>query len=137
MLANVAAKTEIKDIVWYVRHDTPSFDNISLVNEHVLSKINTEFSYVSRTISAKPVDKHNRWSMVIGSLSGTEIPIYVIVGFQKQVTEGRNQKQNNAIFDTPDIIDASCKIGTARYPNNPYQIDFTINKYNEAYDEIR
>ena len=36
------AKVEIKDIVWYVRHNTPSFDNNSLVNEHILSKKNTE-----------------------------------------------------------------------------------------------
>ena len=38
---NVAAKITIEDIVWYVRHDTPSFDNIALVNEHILAKNNT------------------------------------------------------------------------------------------------
>ena len=37
-----SAEVEIKDIVWYVRHDTPWFDNVSLVNEHILSKKNTE-----------------------------------------------------------------------------------------------
>ena len=37
------AKIEIEDIVWYDGQDTPSFDNISLVNEHILSKKNTEY----------------------------------------------------------------------------------------------
>ena len=32
------AQIEIKDIGWYVRHDTPSFGNIALVNEHILAK---------------------------------------------------------------------------------------------------
>ena len=37
-LDNVAAKITIEDIVWYVRHETPSFDIIALVNEHILAK---------------------------------------------------------------------------------------------------
>ena len=73
------AKIEIKDIAWYVRHDTPSFDNISLVNEHILAKKNTECSYVARTVSSKQVNSNNKWKMEIGSLSGIDIPIYVIV----------------------------------------------------------
>ena len=42
------AKYEIKDVAWYVRHDTPSFDNISLDNEHILPMKNTDYCYVSR-----------------------------------------------------------------------------------------
>ena len=30
------AKLEIKDIIWYVRHQTPSYDNIALVSNHLL-----------------------------------------------------------------------------------------------------
>ena len=36
------AKYEIKDIVWYVGHDTPSSDNIAFVNEHILAMKNTD-----------------------------------------------------------------------------------------------
>ena len=65
------------------------------------------------------------------------MPIYVIVCFQSADRTGPEQTQNNAIFDSPDIIEASCNIGTVRYPDNEYQIDFTRNKYNEPYNEIR
>ena len=58
-LDNVAAKITIEDIVWYVRHDTSSFNNIALVNEHILAKNNTEYSYVSRSVSSKPVNANN------------------------------------------------------------------------------
>ena len=130
------AKVDIKDIVWYVRHDTPSFDNIALVNEHILSKKNTEYSYVSRMISYKPVNSNNNWSFEIGTESGTNIPIYVIVGFQTAARAGPDQTQNNAIFDRPDIIEASCNVGTVRYPDHEFQVDFNRNKYNEPFNEI-
>ena len=131
------AKVEIKDIVWYVRHDTPSFDNIALVNEHILAKKNTEYSYVSRSISSKPVNSNNNWRMEIGVESGNNVPIYVIVGFQSAARAGPNQEQNNAIFDRLDVIEASCNVGTVRYPEHEYQVDFERNKYNEPYNEIR
>ena len=38
------AKIEVKKMVWCVRHDTTSFDNISLVNDHILSKKNSPYS---------------------------------------------------------------------------------------------
>ena len=132
-----AAKIDIKDIVWYVRHDTPSFDNIALVNEHILAKKNTDYSYVSRMISSKPVNSNNNWRMEIGTESGTDVPIYVIVGFQSAARAGPNQEQNNAIFDRLDVIEASCNVGTVRYPDHEYQVDFDRNKYNEPYNEIR
>ena len=36
---------------------------------------------------------------------------YAIIGFQTQDRFSPNQLQNNAIFDCPDIIEASCHIG--------------------------
>ena len=102
--ADVAAELEIKHIVWYVRHNTSSFDNISLVNEHFLAKNNTEYSFVSRMISSKQVNSKNKWRMEIGSLSDIDIPIYVIVGFRSQAKTGPNQRQNNAKFDNLDVF---------------------------------
>ena len=89
------AKIEIKDIVWYVRHDTPSFDNTSLVNEHSLAKKNTDCSYVSRMNSLKSVNSNINWRTEIGTESGTDVPIYVSVGFQSAARAGPNQEQNN------------------------------------------
>ena len=131
------AKVEMKDIIWYVRHDTPSFDKITLVNEHIPSKKNTECSFVSRMISYKPVNSNNNWKMEIGVESGSDVPIYVVVGVQSAARAGPDQTQNNAIFDRPDIIEASCNIGSVRYPEHEYQVDFNRNKYNEPYNEIR
>ena len=72
-----------------------------------------------------------------GTESGTDVPIYVIVGFQSAARAGPNQEQNNAIFDRLDVIEASCNVGTVRYLEHEYQIYFERNKYNEPYNEIR
>ena len=88
-------------------------------------------------ISSKPVNSNNNWRMEIGTESGTDVPIYVIVGFQSAARAGPNQEQNNAILDRLDVIEASCTIGTVRYPDHEYQVDFERNKYNEPYNEIR
>ena len=75
--------------------------------------------------------------MEIGKESGTDVPIYVIVGFQSAARAGPDQEQIKAIFDRLDVIEASCNIGTVRYPDHEYQVDFERNKYNEPYNEIR
>ena len=74
--------------------------------------------------------------MEIGSLSGIDIAIYVIVGFQSAERTGPNEEQNNAIFDNLDVIEASCKIGSARYPQHEYQVDLGRKEYNEPFKEI-
>ena len=136
-LTGDVAKLEFKDIVWYVRHDTPSFYNISLANEHTLSKKNTEYSYVSRMVSYKPLNSNHNWMMAIGVEGGSDEPIFVIIGFQSAQKAGPNQTQNNARFDRLDVIEASCNVGTQRYPDHEFQIDYQRNKYNEAYNEVR
>ena len=75
--------------------------------------------------------------MEIGSLSGIDIPIHIIVGFQSQARTGLDLRQNNAIFDTLDVLEASCNIGSVRYPEHEYQVDFERNRYIVPYNEIR
>ena len=132
------ARVEIKDIIWYVRHHTPSYDNIALVSNHLLSGKNTDNSYISRTVSQKAVDSNNQWIFEFGVKSGDELLIYAIIAFQNQDRFSPDQTQNNAIFDHPDIIEASCHIGSVKFPDtNEYQVDFERNKFNDLYNEVR
>ena len=132
------ARLDIKDIIWYVRHQTPSFENITLVSNHLLSNKNTDYSYISRTVSQKQVDSNNQWIFELGVKSGDELPLYAMIAFQNQDRVSPDQMQNNAIFDRPDIIEASCVIGSTKYPDtNEYQVDFERKKYNDLYNEVR
>ena len=88
-------------------------------------------------VSYKPVKTNKNWSFEIGVESGTDIPICVIVGFQSAARTGPDQTQNNAIFERPDVIEASCNVGSVKDPDNEFQKDFNRNKNNEPYNEIR
>ena len=70
----------------------------------------------------KPVYSNNNRTREVGTESGTNIPIYVVVGFQSAAIAGL------------DVIEASCNLGTTRYPDTDKEIDFEKNKYNDAYD---
>ena len=41
------------------------------------------------------------------------------------------------MIDRLDIIEASCNVGSVRYPEHEYQIDFKRNKHNEPDNEVR
>ena len=53
--------------------------------------------------------------------------------FKHKIRFSPDQTQNNAIFDRPDIIEASCVIGSTKFPDNEYQVDFERNKYNDLF----
>ena len=80
-------KVENKDIVWYVRRDTPSFYNLSLGCEHILAKKNTEFHMFQGwfRINLSIRTTIGRWKE---SLSREMIPIYVTDGFKSAVRAG-------------------------------------------------
>ena len=44
-------------------------------------------------------------------------------------------QEKKAIFDRLDVTEASCNVGTVRYPEHEYQVDFDRSKNNEPYNE--
>lgn len=132
-----AAKIEITDIALYVPHYTTSLENQILVTEHVNNNNLTNMSYIERVMSTKSVNGNNTWTFELGVEAGMDIPIYVIVGFQTATRMGPSQEQNNGIFDRLDVIGASLKIGSERYPDNEMQIDYNRNNYVQPYDELK
>ena len=132
-----AAKIVIKDIALNVPHYTTSLENQLLVTEHVNNNKLTNMSYIERVMSTKSVDSNSNWTFELGVEAGMDIPIYVIVGFQTAARIGPDQTQNNGVFDILDVIGASLKIGSERYPDNEMQIDYNRNNYDEPYNELK
>ena len=83
------------------------------------------------------MNSNNNWMMEIGVESSSDVPIFVIVGFQSAARTGPDQDQYNAIFDRLDVIEATCIVGCVRYPDHEFQIDYQRNKNNEVYNEVR
>jgi hypothetical protein len=131
------AKIVIKDISWYVAHYTPSLESQATISQMLADKSTTTMSYIQKYVTEKLVNTSSNWSFELGVEAGLDIPIYVIVGFQSQARQGPSQTANNGVFDQLDIISASVKIGSERYPDNSINLDYDRNNYNDAYEAIK
>ena len=103
-----AAKTNIKDISWYIPHYTPSMENQQLVMDQILDKDPTEIFYTERTVFRKDGNTNNNWTFKLGN-SGESTPTFVIVGFQAR-NKIDSQTHDNARFDRLPVSNANCKI---------------------------
>ena len=130
------AKVEIKDLVLYVRQFTPSIDNMNLINEHILANKSAVYPFTQNSYTTKPINANRKWTFEIGQETSIDIPLQIIVGFQS-IERLQSQTQNNGVFDQLNITSAQCRIGTDRYPDQPYTLDYTRNKYNDAYEAVR
>ena len=66
--------------------------------------------------------------------SSMEIPQYIIIGF-----ENNNVKEKNydaSTFDTKNVTEAYCKIGSEFCPEDRMKINYGTNNSNEAFREI-
>ena len=130
-----AAKTDIKDIAWYIPHYVPSMENQQLVLNQILDKDPTELYYIERTVFRKDVNTNNNWTFELGN-SGETTPTYVVVGFQAR-NEIVSQTHNNSTFDRLSVSNAVCKIGSQNHPDDQKECNYNRDKYDQAYYEIK
>ena len=130
------AKLTINDISLYVSHYTPSVENQTLVTNVVLNKEPITMGYVERKVFTKQVNTNSSWNFELGVEAGMQLPIYVIVGFQSADRLGPAQTQNNGVFDQLPIIEAYCKIGSVKYPDESINLDYLRNDYDDGYNEV-
>ena len=134
-----AAKIDIKDSSWYIRHYVPSLENQQLVMNQILNKDPTELFYTERTVFRKDVNTNSNWTFELGNAGGNSnndsCPIFVIVGFQAR-NKIDSQTHDNAVFDRLSISNAVCKIGSEKYPDDGIECDYDRDKYDQAYSEI-
>ena len=129
-----AAKTNIKDIAWYIPHYVPNLENQQIVMDQILNKDPTELHYLERVVFRKDVNTNNNWTFELGS-SSEPSRIFVIVGIQAR-NKIDSQTHNNAAFDKLPISNAVCKVGSEKYPDDGIECDYDRDKYDQAFSEI-
>ena len=77
-------KNKINAIEWYVAHDTPSISQQKKLMNQIVNKVPTELQYVERNVFLKEIKIPNLWSFELGLHEGKNIPIWIIIGFQKR-----------------------------------------------------
>ena len=125
---------EIRDISWCVPSIDPSNDNRIIVQKGLCKKNNVDFGYCERKTFYKNVPNATNFLFDLGMESGIERPQYIIVGFENNNVN--EQTHDASTFDTMNVTECYCKIGSEFYPEDRMNINYGTNNYNEAFKEI-
>ena len=93
----LAGRVIIDDISWCVPHYTSRISNQKLMLSIIASKTPTELTIVKRSPYMKDVTTENNYTFELGVEDGTDVRIYVIVGFLQR-DQFNQQHQNNGTF---------------------------------------
>ena len=130
------ARIRIDHIHWYVPHYTPSIQQQSTSSKQILSKTPTELRYVQRSVFMKEVNNQNLWNFELGSHENMNVPISIIIGFQKRDRQD-SQNLNTDTFCRLPVVSAQCIIGTEKYPDAGILLNYEDDDYSKGYHQIK
>ena len=130
------ARIKIDFIHWYVPHYTPSLQQQSILSKQILRKTPTEVRYVERSVLMKEVNNQILWNFELGSQESMNVPIWIIIGFQRRDRED-SQNLNNVTFLRLPVVSAQCIIGREKYPEAGILLNYDDDDYSHGYSQIK
>ena len=129
-------KVKINAFEWYVPRYTVSMSQQAVLSNQILRRIPTELQYIERSVFLKDVNTQNLWNFDRGTQEGTNVPIWIIVGFQ-QSDRQKSQNENIDTFYRPPVMSAQCIIGIEKYPDSAILLIYTDDDYSQGYGQIK
>ena len=134
--ATILGEVKISAIEWYVPHYTASMSQQASLSNQIVNRIPTELQYIERSVFMKEVNTQNLWNFKLGTQKGINVPIWIILGFQK-IDRQNSQNENNDTFYRPSITSAQCIIGTEKSPDSSILLNYNDDDYNQGYGQIK
>ena len=128
-------KIKINAIEWYVPHYTP-MQQQAILSKQILNKTPAENNYPERSVFMKEVITQNFWTFELGTQEGINIPIWILVVFQQNDRQ-HDQNLNNDTFVRLPVISAQVVIGTERYPDSSFLLNYDDDDYSQGYGQIK
>ena len=116
-----------------IRHQLPKKLNCL---KQIRSKTPTELQYTERSILMKQVNRKSFRNLELGSQEGINVPLWIFVGFQKMDRQ-YSQTLNGDTFYRPPVARAHIVIGTERYPDKCFLLNFDDDDFSQGYGQIR
>ena len=129
-------KIKINAIEWYVPHYTPSIQQQSILSKQIINKTPTQIQYPERSVFMKEVNTQNFWTFQLGAQEGINIPTWIFVTFQQNDRQ-HDQNLNNDTFIRLPVISAQVVIGTERYPDSGFLLNYDDDDYAQGYGQIK
>ena len=128
--ATTIGKIKINGIERYVPHYRAGLKERGILMKQITDKIITELRYVERSVFMKEVNTQNFWSFELGTQEGVNVPIRILVGFQRRERQD-SQNLANDIFYRPPVTSAQCIIGTEKYPDSAILLNYNNDDYSQ------
>ena len=132
----ILGKVKVNAIECYVPHYTASMSQQALLSNQIVNEIHTELQYRERSVFMKESNSQNVWNFELGTQEAINVPIWIIKGFQQQDRQN-SQNENNDTFYRPSVISAQCFIGTEKYPDSSFLLNYNDDDYNQGYGQIK
>ena len=129
-------KIKINALEWYVPHYTASLDEYTKLQTQIKNKTPTNLHYPEKSVLMKEVNTQNFRTFELGTQEGVNVPIWLIVGFQ-QIDRQHDQNLNNDTFYRPPVTSAQCIIGTEKYPDSAFLLNYNDDDYSQGYGQIK
>ena len=130
------AQIKINSIALYITRFTPSILQQAFLFKHTTSKTPTELQYVERSVYMKEVNTQKYWSFELGTQEGINVPIWIVVGFQKR-DRLHSQNLNNDTFYRSPVSSCQCINGTERYHYTSILLNHDDDDYSQRYEQIK
>ena len=95
------AKIKTKSIALYIPRFTPSIQQQAMLFKHITSETPTELRNVERSVYIKEVNLQKHWSFEMGTQEGINVPIWIIVGFQRRDRQDSQNLNNDTFYRPP------------------------------------
>ena len=129
-------RVKINAIEWYVPHYTPSIQQQSILCKQIINKTPTEIKYPERSVFMKEVNTQKFWTLELGTQEGINVPSWIFVAFQQNDRQ-HDQNLNNDTFVRLPITSAQVIIGTERYPDSGFLLNYDDDNYSQGYGELK
>ena len=97
------ARIKYDHIPWYVPHYTPSIQQQGILSKQILSKTPTGLRYIERSVFMKEVKNQNQWNFELVSQESMNVPIWIIIGFQKRDRQDGHNLNNETFCRLPVV----------------------------------
>ena len=128
------ARIKIDHIHRYTPHYKLSMSQQAVMSKQILNKTQTELRYVERSVFMKEVNNQNVWNFELVSQENMNVPIWIIIGFQKKDREDI-QNLNNDTFCRLPVASAQCVIGTEKHPDVGILLNYDDDDYSQGYHQ--
>lgn len=129
------ARVTLTKMIWLIPELKFSTETKTEILKSINSKAKIPLSYTNRTCIRHEIP-NNAFSYDFRQqlTDGPQKPRWIIVGFQHN--KHSDHRQNPAVFDHQNLVEATAELNGKPYPQQPRNINFNRNQYSSLYEAM-